>query len=168
MIRRSLRRSLRSTCQLYRYLIRNFGRFQVILLNVFNRLSRLNFTLEISFKGTLDWALMNVFVVKNQYTSQRATVWQFSCSDKWPSHLQIVVVPAPAFLYSHQWSWTFHFEKNDVIEHGDMMLPLFDEHKKMRQYLYLLQYNNKRAGGYGDFKGRKIRSDIILRTTTNC
>ena len=36
------------------------------------------------------------------------------------------------------------------------------------QYLYLLQYNNKRAGGYGDFKGRKIRSNIILRTTTNC
>ena len=32
------------------------------------------------------------------------------------------------------------FEKNDAMEHWDMMLPLFDEHKKMRQYLYLLQY----------------------------
>ena len=25
----------------------------------------------------------------------------------------------------------FVFEKNDAIEHGDMMLPLFDEHKKI-------------------------------------
>ena len=47
------------------------------------------------------------------------------------------------------------------------MLPLFDEHKKMQQYLYLLQYNCKLVGGYGDFKGKKyvaISFYLQLRT----
>ena len=42
-------------------IIRNFGRLRAILWNVFNRLSRFHFTSESSFKGTLDWALANVF-----------------------------------------------------------------------------------------------------------
>ena len=56
-----------------RVLNQEFWKISGYFLNVFNRLSRLNFTREISFKGTLNWALTNVFVVKNQYTSQQAT-----------------------------------------------------------------------------------------------
>ena len=44
---------------------------------MFNRLSRLNFTRESSFKGTLDWALANVFedldFLSHNYCEQNKT-----------------------------------------------------------------------------------------------
>ena len=71
-------------------IIRNFGRLRG-LWNVLNRLSRLNFSRESSFKGILNWALVNIFkdlyFLSYNYCDQNKTA--HSEIYQWHHHLNL-------------------------------------------------------------------------------